>query len=212
MRKKVSYQQLLKEAIAEFDTSKTVDVKGPMLEPILAWKGDGELATHRDAASILERYYFNEQKDDDIEIEGQEQENVDNQKHANGEGTEQAGTSPAGDDIDKTKDKVKDKIEGSENVEDETEVIENAVLEKLIAEMEEEEEEEKTVNEQEEKSEEEEEEEKLDIDKEVEEAVLGPLNKEKEEEEEETKNEEEEKSEEEIEEVFKLFQEAIESD
>lgn len=28
-KKRVSYQNLLKEAISEFDTSKTVDVKGP---------------------------------------------------------------------------------------------------------------------------------------------------------------------------------------
>jgi hypothetical protein len=42
-KKKVSYQNLLKEAISEFDTSKTVDVKGPMLDPILKWDGDGLL-------------------------------------------------------------------------------------------------------------------------------------------------------------------------
>ena len=58
--KQVSYVKLLKEAIAEFDTSKTVDMKGPMLDPIMSYDGAGELPTHKDAASILERYYFNE--------------------------------------------------------------------------------------------------------------------------------------------------------
>lgn len=57
--KKVSYIELLKEAIHEFDTSKTVDVKGPMVDPILKYDGGGELPTHKDAASILERFYFN---------------------------------------------------------------------------------------------------------------------------------------------------------
>ena len=57
-KKRVSYQKLLKEAIAEYDTTKTVDVKGPMLDPILSYAGGGELPTHKDAASILERYYF----------------------------------------------------------------------------------------------------------------------------------------------------------
>jgi len=55
MSKKVSYTQLLKEAIQGTDTSDTVDVKGPMLDPILSYKGGGELPTNKDAASILER-------------------------------------------------------------------------------------------------------------------------------------------------------------
>jgi hypothetical protein len=63
---KKSYMSLLKEAIAEFDTSDNVDVKGPMLDPILSWDGDGELPVYKDAASILERYYFDENKENAI--------------------------------------------------------------------------------------------------------------------------------------------------
>ena len=59
---KVSYKSILKETISEFDTSKMVDAKGPMLEPILSYTGDGELPTNKDAASVLERYYFHEKE------------------------------------------------------------------------------------------------------------------------------------------------------
>lgn len=76
--KKISYVKLLKEAIADFDMSKTVDVKGPMLDPILSYKGDGELPTHKDAASILERYYFKEEHDSDIKVPVFEKEGPDN--------------------------------------------------------------------------------------------------------------------------------------
>lgn len=104
-KKRVSYQNLLKQAISEFDTSKTVDVKGPMLDPILKWEGDGELPIYKDAASILERYYFDEQADKGVEVDIQEGEAndgdsedgtekaTDSEKDAEGAGTEQAGTS-----------------------------------------------------------------------------------------------------------------------
>lgn len=101
-KKKVSYQNLLKEAISEFDTSKTVDVKGPMLDPILKWDGDGELPVYKDAASILERYYFNETRDEGVEVSEMEynedgtEKKSEEMKHAEGTGTEQAGTSPEG--------------------------------------------------------------------------------------------------------------------
>ena len=100
---KKSYMSLLKEAIAEFDTSDTVDVKGPMLDPILSWDGDGELPVYKDAASILERYYFNE--DDDKGVDTLEESDYENDKgsasgesmkNAEGAGTEQAGTSDSG--------------------------------------------------------------------------------------------------------------------
>lgn len=99
-KKKVSYQNLLKEAISEFDTSKTVDVKGPMLDPILKWDGDGELPIYKDAASILERYYFNETVDEGVEVAEMEYNEDGTEKqgkemdHVEGTGTEQAGTSP----------------------------------------------------------------------------------------------------------------------
>jgi len=103
--KKVSYKNLLKQAISEFDTSKTVEVKGPMLDPILSWDGDGELPVYKDAASILERYYFNETRDegkveiDDL-LESEYNEDgteakTDAEKHGEGTGTNQAGTSDA---------------------------------------------------------------------------------------------------------------------
>ena len=65
---KVSYKSILKETISEFDTSKMVDVKGPMLEPILSYTGDGELPTNKDAASVLERYYFHEKEAKSVSI------------------------------------------------------------------------------------------------------------------------------------------------
>jgi len=171
-KKTVSYQQLLKEAISEFDTSKNVDVKGPMLDPILSYEGDGELPTYKDAASILERYYFNETRDKGVEIatEADYENDKGNKdktasKHTEGPGgEEQAGTSDAatipaskdekGKDIAKedvdadadSKTVVEDK-KGDADVEDEktdeadlSEDVENAVIEKLIAEMEDEDE------------------------------------------------------------------------
>jgi hypothetical protein len=105
--KKVSYKNLLKQAISEFDTSKTVQVKGPMLDPILSWDGDGEIPIYKDAASILERYYFNENAEDPIMVSDfqdvQEMEynedgteaKTSSMKHGEGPGTQQAGTSKA---------------------------------------------------------------------------------------------------------------------
>jgi len=115
--KKVSYKNLLKQAISEFDTSKTVEVKGPMLDPILSWDGDGELPVYKDAASILERYYFNEDTEATVNVDDlQESEyNEDGtegktsaEKHGEGTGTEQAGTSDASGIRGMEKDKEKD--------------------------------------------------------------------------------------------------------
>ena len=116
MSKKQSYMNLLKEAISEFDTSDNLEVKGPMLDPIISWDGGGEIPTYKDAASILERYYFNEDKERPIEVLGEEdaatmaakrtgeplskaEENdkgsasSKGMENAKGAGTEQAGTS-----------------------------------------------------------------------------------------------------------------------
>jgi hypothetical protein len=109
--KKVSYKNLLKQAISEYDTSKTVQVKGPMLDPILSWDGDGEIPIYKDAASILERYYFNENEEEPIMVSDfvEEAEAVEeseynedgteaktaSEKHGEGPGTQQAGTSKA---------------------------------------------------------------------------------------------------------------------
>jgi hypothetical protein len=182
-KKRVSYQNLLKTAIAEFDTSKTVDVKGPMLDPILKWDGDGELPIYKDAASILERYYFDESADKGVEVAEMEY-NEDGsegktkaEEHGEGTGTEQAGTGDAGNmagrkkeaekELAKEDEDISEKAHGKEAVkpkkyvdeqddemeddkeeeedmkesDDLSEDLENAVIEKLIAEMEEEEDE-----------------------------------------------------------------------
>lgn len=94
MSKKVSYHNMLKQALNEWDTSKTVDVKGPMLDGILSYDGEDHLKTHKDAASILERYYFNEQADKGVELNDDGSNlDSDSMEHGEGEGTEQAGTS-----------------------------------------------------------------------------------------------------------------------
>ena len=94
--KKISYKQALKQSISEWDTSKTVDVKGPMLDAIISYKGDGELPIYKDAASILERYYFNENEDKPLDydpMDGTSDLGTDEMEHAEGTGTTQAGTS-----------------------------------------------------------------------------------------------------------------------
>ena len=91
-----SYKQALKQAISEWDTTKTVDVKGPMLDGIISYKGDGELPIYKDAASILERYYFNEQEEKPLEYdpsEGAGDLDTKEMEHGEGTGTQQAGTS-----------------------------------------------------------------------------------------------------------------------
>ena len=175
-KKRVSYQNLLKQAISEFDTSKTVDVKGPMLDPILKWDGNGELPIYKDAASILERYYFNERNDQGVEVsemdnnEDGTEAKTDAEKHTKGAGTEQAGTADAStisgakeekaedikkeeklhedkdeeeeveseEDEDEDEDKDEDEDEDEDLDESSVKNLENAVIEKLIAEMEEE--------------------------------------------------------------------------
>jgi len=197
--KKQSYMNLLKEAISEFDTSDNLEVKGPMLDPIISWDGGGEIPTYKDAASILERYYFNEDKEQPIEVLGEEDAATmadkrtgdslskaeENDKgsasgkgmeNAKGAGTEQAGTSDSptilGSKEEKKEDIAKEDVElalddletaleeGAESelqedewsdkdvpkakkyreeevtTEDEGSDMENAIIEKLISEME----------------------------------------------------------------------------
>ena len=136
--KKRSYAQLLKEAIQGqgVDTSDTVDVKGPMLDAIISYRGGGELPTHKDAASILERYYFGEDEDKGVTVVG-DADPIDNT----------IDEVPAA--VDKTKKDIEKEItkeaDEEDEVEDEkdeeiteTEKLENAIIEKLIEEMEEE--------------------------------------------------------------------------
>jgi hypothetical protein len=122
---KKTYQEMLKENLSEFDTTKTVDVKGPMLDPILGYEGDGELPTYKDAASVLERYYFGEKKKED-EISEMDYENDkgdssgESMKNTEGpEGEQQAGTSkadtPQGSEKEKEKDIAKESKEGGKD-------------------------------------------------------------------------------------------------
>ncbi len=75
-KKKVSYMGLLKEAISEFDTSGNVDVKGPMLDPIIGYDGGGELQTHKNVSDILERYYFKQDNDPGVSTVGEEVDHI----------------------------------------------------------------------------------------------------------------------------------------
>lgn len=188
-KKRVSYQNLLKQAISEFDTSKTVDVKGPMLDPILKWDGDGELPIYKDAASILERYYFNESEDKGVEVaemeyneDGQEAKTK-SEENTEGTGTEQAGTSDAGNMAGRKKEAAKEIAKESEfNKKD----VPKA--KKYVDEQEEEKEEEK------EDEKEEEMEESADLSEDLENAVIEKLIAEMEDEDEE-EDEEDEKEE-----------------
>ena len=120
---KRTYQEMLKENLNEFDTTKTVDVKGPMLDPILGYEGDGELPTYKDAASVLERYYFGEErKESEINEIGDPEKPLDKKyendkgdssgasmKNTEGpEGEQQAGTSNANTPTASEKEKEKD--------------------------------------------------------------------------------------------------------
>lgn len=232
-KKKVSYTDLLKEAVssygnAEYDTSKTVDAKGPFVDGILSYKGDGELTTYKDASSILERYYF----DNDEGIEplhevhdpepagASDGENIDKEK----KDIEQKVTEQEEDKEDEEEEEEEEK-EGQQESEDLTET-EKSIVEKLVEEMEEEDSDEdkeetseavkqnepagagdneKFIPEAEDKDEESEEgedEEELDVDKELEEWGTGILEEEDKDndEEEEKEEKEEEEEEEEVEE------------
>ena len=215
-KKRYSYPNILKQAISEFDTSKTVDIKGPMLDPILSWDGNGELPIYKDAASILERYYFNETADQGVESlvnqDGSESKTP-AEKEAKGTGTEQAGTSDAGtmaarkDDIEAGVAKEwlslfeedmadaipEDEVEDEEKKEKKEKVAENLLR---LLEAEEDEEKKEEDEEKKEKPEEEAEEKKVD---EVAEWVAFLEQEEKKEEKEEGEEEGEEKGEKEVE-------------
>jgi hypothetical protein len=162
--KKVSYMQLLKEAISEYD-AKVMDYKGPMTEPALTFDGDSELETNKDASSILERYYFNEKKEKLVEQDdGVGPENpVDLDEDEDAEDPNEIITGEEADDVDETMDDLeaelmeedlaledyepgdpdivaKDKpLDVDSMVTNEMVSLENSVIERLIQEMEEEE-------------------------------------------------------------------------
>ncbi len=150
--KRVSYMNLLKEAISEFDTSKSVDVKGPFIDPIVGYDGNGELQTHKDASGILERYYFNNKDDKGVQVETASTPKA-GDKDKPMEEVPPKDVSPIKKDIEDAvnmkyeqkddenekddDDDDDDKKENGKEEMSESEKIENAVLEKLIEEMEE---------------------------------------------------------------------------
>ena len=134
MNKRVNYMELLKESVADrgHDTRQSVDVKGPFLDPILGYDGGGELPTHKDASSILERYYFNQDSDRGVRVsEDAKIPQVGDDKGALPDAPPEGG-------VKKSKELAKKATELKEedNILEEDDV-ENAVIERLIAEMEE---------------------------------------------------------------------------
>lgn len=72
MSKNKTYFQMLKEAVSgSVSTGQSLNenrydgdyYKGPMIDPILSYDGSGGIETKKDAASILERFYFEEDED-----------------------------------------------------------------------------------------------------------------------------------------------------
>lgn len=108
---KVSYIQLLKEAISEYD-AKAMDYKGPLSEPILTFNGEGELDTHKDASSILERYYFNEKQEKLVEQQDEigPENPVDVDPEDDAEDPNDIITGEEPDDVDATMDDFEDEI------------------------------------------------------------------------------------------------------
>jgi hypothetical protein len=156
MKKKISYVELLKEAISEYDT-KAFNVKGPMLDPIISYDGGGELQTHKDASSVLERYYFKEKSSDSrlfVEQDVQEKEPEENEIETGEEAEDVKKTMGDLEDElveefmledDEEGGEVKDAVKVPKEFEKEeggefegiAENMEQAVIEKLISEMEE---------------------------------------------------------------------------
>ena len=134
MNKRVNYMELLKESVADrgHDTNQTIDMKGPFLDPIIGYDGGGELKTYTDASSILERYYFKENADPGVGIAESD--------IGGGDEPEQDPAAefhePSGMDNDTDVDEAKAKAKKATEL-DENDAVEDAVLERLIAEMEE---------------------------------------------------------------------------
>jgi len=146
--KQKSYLDVLKEALGNqrresedyADIPDNVDVTGPFVDGIISYTGDGELKTHKDAASILERYYFKEDKEmellDDIKKEKIIKENEDEKKNDD-EDENKIPLEPE-EDIDDAKEDVEDELLSGGDDGDALDVTEaeTRVLEKLISDME----------------------------------------------------------------------------
>lgn len=152
----VPYVKLLQEAIQEYD-SKALDLKGPLLEPIISYRseeGKEELKTNSDASDILERYYFREkggstsdklvEQDDVLDAKGEVKTDEPTEEN-------EINTGEKPEEIDKTLDELEDEIsddevgffddetvDGSGGGEEGSTTIEEAVISRLIREMEEE--------------------------------------------------------------------------
>jgi hypothetical protein len=158
MSNKKSYFQLLKEAVSGVKEGRYDGdyYKGPMIDPILSYDGSAGLETKKDAASILERFYFEEEEDIDTGAELKDEEpkedekKEDEKKEELKEEEDKAGdrTEAAGDDeIDKdtlipapTQGEDKTKSQEEKGVEQSNSQVttEALVIEKLIKEMEQE--------------------------------------------------------------------------
>lgn len=217
-KKKMSYIDLLKEAVSNYpgyDTSKTTDSKGPFVDGIVSYEGDGEMVTYKDASGILERYYFD--KEEGIE-------NIHEQHEEEPAGADYSQT------IDQTKDEIVKKVTEDDETEEDYEEVEESedlteteksIVEKLIEEMEEEVSESEEVSEttgtqpagkgdaekyipEAEDKEETEDEEDLDVDKELEEWGTGLFEDEdKDDEEDEKDDDDDDEEKEEVEETKK---------
>jgi len=160
MSERKSYIDFLKEVAGKksedgdfTNTANVVDTSGPMTDNILGYRGNGELQTHKSASDILERYYF----DKSDESHGRESisESTDDVQESEDEGISR-DTVP-GESIDSMKKEIeKDLTEDEETTDDEDEDekdeevevnesqevteaddTEQAVIQKLISEMEE---------------------------------------------------------------------------
>lgn len=115
--KKKSYINILKENLQEADVTKTSDVLGPMVEPILGYGGDGELKTHQNVSDILKKYYFESDNDGMV--------NVDDAEYVSDGEKDQ-----------KDIDKVKGKIEKIINSKEQTDNPSDKILDEMVISLE----------------------------------------------------------------------------
>jgi len=113
----MKYIDVLKESIQEADVTKTADVLGPMVEPILGYDGDGDLKTHKNASEILKKYYFENDSDGLVTIDDAE-------------------TTTKGEKDQSDIDKVKKNVEDIINSDDETDSPTDKTLKEMVSNLE----------------------------------------------------------------------------
>jgi len=159
MTTKSNYMNLLREALDHDPPIDNADVKGPMLDAILTYRGQGEIQTHKSAAGILERYYFGEKSDNGVNVlEAETKEDpidnfidkipstdIDKTKKQIERDLTEAEDEMDEDNFDvdsELNDDLEDEIEeafmyeSDDDVSDISDIGENAIIEKLIEEME----------------------------------------------------------------------------